>query len=177
MKEETVSQKLRDIFETFSFSWPYFLFTLTFFLLAVTILVLLAYRPAKKMLKRRQNYIQQNIDDAVKAKEDALKIKNEANESLLDTYKRIDKMINDAKIDSEKIIDDKTEEAKNKAHSIIEQANNSITKSWRDFESQQKKIIVENAIEISQKILGREIKDEENKKMIQQLLEEANNEL
>ncbi|MBN0919372.1 F0F1 ATP synthase subunit B family protein [[Mycoplasma] gypis] len=169
----SVSVTLGNQFKAFSWSWPYFIVTIVSLAIITIILTFLVYRPVKKMLAKRQEFIQKNIDETVKAKEDALQLQNKANESLLETYKRVDKMLNDARVDSEKIIDDSTEVAKIKAHSMIEQANNSITKSWRDFEKQQKTIIVENAVEIAKKILGREIKDEESKKYIQQLLDEA----
>ncbi|MBU4692209.1 F0F1 ATP synthase subunit B [Mycoplasma zalophi] len=172
-QSEGVTSELNKVFNNFAWQWPYFIFTIVSLLITVLVLTFLVYKPVKKMLNNRQNYIQQNIDDSVKAKEKALELQVKANEALVETYKKADQMIHDAKTDGEKIIDSATKTANKKAHGMIEQTNNSISKSWKEFEQQQKKIIVDNAVEIAKKIIGREIKDPENKKMIEQLLEEA----
>ncbi|QJG66999.1 F0F1 ATP synthase subunit B [Mycoplasma phocoenae] len=173
MSEGGVNEELKNVFTNFAFQLPYFIFTIISFVVTILVLTFLVYKPVKKALKKRQEFIQKNIDDSVQAKTAAIELQNEANESLIETYRKADMIIHDAKIDGEKIVDVLTKDAKAKAEHMIQQTNISINKGWRDFEKEEKRIITENAIEIAKKIIGREIKDEENKKMIQQLLDEA----
>ncbi|WP_373440911.1 F0F1 ATP synthase subunit B family protein [Metamycoplasma equirhinis] len=169
-----VSQELNKAFSGLTFNWPYFVFSLITLGIIVLIITFLVYKPLKKMIKKRQEFIQNNIDDSIKAKEDALKIREENDKKIMDANLQANNIINAAKSESEKIINNGSQQAKKKAEMIINQAQILINKKQEEFNKKQKKLIIESAINISEKILNREIKDSENIKMIKEVLNEEN---
>ncbi|GAA8717136.1 hypothetical protein oki361_24400 [Helicobacter pylori] len=123
------------------------------------------------MLKARHDFIQKNIDDSIAAKDKASKVDEEIDKKILDTDMQVNNMITQAKTESEKIINESIEQAKKQSEILLTQANILVEKKYKDFEQEQKKIIVENAVELAEKILKRELKDKDNKRLIQEMLE------
>ncbi|AXE60577.1 hypothetical protein DA803_00505 [[Mycoplasma] phocae] len=172
VRRADVSEELNKAFSGLSFNWPYFVFSLITLCIIVLIITFLVYKPLKKMVQKRQKFIQNNIDDSIKAKEDALKIREKNDKAIIDADLQANNIISLAKIEGEKIIDNSTIQAKRKAEIIISQADILINKKQSEFEKKQKKLIIESAVALSEKILGREIKNKDNLKMIKDVLDE-----
>ncbi|AZG68690.1 F0F1 ATP synthase subunit B family protein [Mycoplasma struthionis] len=168
----TISDELGKAFDGLTFSWPFFVFSLLTLVLLTLIITFLVYKPIKKMLKNRQKFIQDNIDESIKVKEEALKAREENDKKILDAASQAATIINKARVESERIIQSGADAAKKKADMILETATVLTNKKAAEFEKNQKKIIMENAIDIAKKIIGREIKDKDNLKLIKQVLEE-----
>ena len=73
-----ISDEITKTFDNLTFNWPYFVLSLLTLTLVVLFVTFLVYKPLKKMLKARQEFIQNNINESIKAKEKAL----EAQESI-----------------------------------------------------------------------------------------------
>ena len=84
---------------------------------------------------------------------------------------KVSNLILEAKSESEKIINDGMQKAQKQSELLLQQANILVEKKYKDFELEQKKIIIENAVELARKILKRELKDKDNKKLISELME------
>ena len=167
----SVGEEIQRTFQGMSFSWPHFLASLIALALVTLIITLLVYKPIKKMLKARHDFIQKNIDDSIAAKDKASKVDEEIDKKILDTDMQVNNMITQAKTESEKIINESIEQAKKQSEILLTQANILVEKKYKDFEQEQKEIIVENAVELAEKILKRELKDKDNKRLIQEMLE------
>ena len=152
-------------------SWPYFVFSLIALGLLTLMITFLVYKPVKKMLKQRQTFIQNNIDESIKAKEKALETQENIDKQIIEANLKVSNILTEAKSESEKIINDGISKAEKQGEMLIEQANILVEKKYAEFEKVQKKIIVENAVELAKKILKRELKDKDNKKLVQELLE------
>ncbi|AWX42688.1 ATP synthase B chain [Metamycoplasma cloacale] len=170
MKNLNISEEISKTFDGLSFNWPYFVFSLLTLGVVVLMITLLVYKPLKKMLKKRKEFIQNNIDESIKAKEDALKIREEIDGKIIQATNHATEILNNARSESEKIVTIGANEANKKAELILEQANVMIAKRNEEFEKEQRKIIMESAVEIAKKILKREIKDKDNLKMIDEVL-------
>lgn len=123
------------------------------------------------MLKARQEFIQNNINESIKAKEKALKAQESIDLKINDANIKVSNLILEAKSESEKIINDGMQKAQKQSELLLQQANILVEKKYKDFELEQKKIIIENAVELARKILKRELKDKDNKKLISELME------
>ena len=123
------------------------------------------------MLKARQEFIQNNINESIKTKEKALEAQESIDLKINDANIKVSSLILEAKSESEKIINDGMQKAQKQSELLLQQANILVEKKYKDFELEQKKIIIENAVELARKILKRELKDKDNKKLINELME------
>lgn len=168
---KTITDKINEIFDGLKVSWPYFVFSLIALGLLTLMITFLVYKPVKKMLKQRQTFIQNNIDESIKAKEKALEAQESIDLKINDANIKVSNLILEAKSESEKIINDGMQKAQKQSELLLQQANILVEKKYKDFELEQKKIIIENAVELARKILKRELKDKDNKKLISELME------
>lgn len=166
-----ISDEITKTFDNLTFNWPYFVLSLLTLTLVVLFVTFLVYKPLKKMLKARQEFIQNNINESIKAKEKALEAQESIDLKINDANIKVSNLILEAKSESEKIINDGMQKAQKQSEILLQQANILVEKKYKDFELEQKKIIIENAVELARKILKRELKDKDNKKLISELME------
>ena len=166
-----ISDEITKTFDNLTFNWPYFVLSLLTLTLVVLFVTFLVYKPLKKMLKARQEFIQNNINESIKAKEKALETQESIDLKINDANIKVSNLILEAKSESEKIINDGMQKAQKQSELLLQQANILVEKKYKDFELEQKKIIIENAVELARKILKRELKDKDNKKLINELME------
>ena len=166
-----ISDEITKTFDNLTFNWPYFVLSLLTLTLVVLFVTFLVYKPLKKMLKARQEFIQNNINESIKAKEKALEAQESIDLKINDANIKVSNLILEAKSESEKIINDGMQKAQKQSELLLQQANILVEKKYKDFELEQKRIIVENAVELARKILKRELKDKDNKKLINELME------
>ncbi|WLP85875.1 F0F1 ATP synthase subunit B [Mycoplasma seminis] len=164
--KDGVTEKFSNLFP----SLPMVIATLLAFAVVFVILTWLLYKPVKKMMKRRADYIQSNIDDAVKQKELSYQAKNEANEKLQDAHKQADSIITKAKIKASEVSRSYTEKAKAESKRLLEETSQDIASQKREFDANAKKYIVTVATELAEKILKREITPETQTEIIDQFL-------
>ncbi|PYF43092.1 ATP synthase F0 subunit B [Metamycoplasma alkalescens] len=168
--KKSISEELNNTFSQLKFNWPIFVFSLIVLMLVTAIITFLVYKPLKKMVKSRQKLIQDNIDASIKAKDEVLKVQEERDRMIIEATNQARVIINNAKAESERIVNSGSASAKKKAELMLEQAEILISKKRAEFENEQKQIIMENAIEVAKKIIGREIKDSDNIKMINEVI-------
>lgn len=166
-----ISDEITKTFDNLTFNWPYFVLSLLTLTLVVLFVTFLVYKPLKKMLKARQEFIQNNINESIKAKEKALEAQESIDLKINDANIKVSNLILEAKSESEKIINAGMQKAQKQSELLLQQANILVEKKYKDFELEQKKIIIENAVELARKILKRELKDKDNKKLISELME------
>ena len=166
-----ISDEITKTFDNLTFNWPYFVLSLLTLTLVVLFVTFLVYKPLIKMLKARQEFIQNNINESIKAKEKALEAQESIDLKINDANIKVSNLILEAKSESEKIINDGMQKAQKQSELLLQQANILVEKKYKDFELEQKKIIIENAVELARKILKRELKDKDNKKLINELME------
>ncbi|MGN0374151.1 MAG: F0F1 ATP synthase subunit B [Butyrivibrio sp.] len=83
----------------------------------------LLFNPVRNLLKKRQDLIEADVENARKSKEEAAVLKSEYDDRLKNADKEVDKILSDARkkalVREEQIVD----EAKTEAARIIERAN------------------------------------------------------
>ena len=147
--------------------------TLLAFLVVLFILKKYAWAPILKGLNDRETNIAESIASAEKVKQEMAQLKGE-NEALL-TAAREERatMIKEAKLTKDKMIADAKDEAKAQAAKIIADANESIQNSKRAAIIDIKNQVGKLAIEMSEKILRRELGNKsEHEQFVNQLSQE-----
>lgn len=140
------------------------------FLVMVFIFFKFAFKPIKNKLKQRQDLVQKDIDDARKAKHDAELDREVASQN-----------IKDSRIQAQQIVEDAKKEADLKANTIISKANDDADniRAQGEKDAQEKKkqidreahnIIINTAIDASKEILGREIDEKDNEKVVEDFI-------
>lgn len=152
------------------------LIQLAMFVLIVILFMVFAYKPIKKKLEQRANYIDKNIKDSEKLiKESENKI-NEANATILASQKKAGEIVSTAQ-----------KNAEIKAQAVEKELKETIEAqrvlAHKDIEDERKKMIeeanehiVNTAIEASKQILKREVKIEDNDKYISDFIDQLNKE-
>lgn len=162
--ETTVNNMLPNLYVT--------LMQLLLFIVTVVIFILLAYKPLKKKLKQRQDFINKNIEDSIDKNKKADENIKRSQEVILESQKKAVDIIQDAQMTAEynlsraqKELQVTIENQKNQAHKDIEAEREKMLK-----EAQNQ--IIESAIDTSKEILKREVKLEDHKKFVDDFIKE-----
>ena len=162
--ETTVNNMLPNLYVT--------LMQLLLFIVTVVIFILLAYKPLKKKLKQRQDFINKNIEDSIDKNKKAEENIKRSQEVILESQKKAVDIIQDAQMTAEynlsraqKELQVTIENQKNQAHKDIEAEREKMLK-----EAQNQ--IIESAIDTSKEILKREVKLEDHKKFVDDFIKE-----
>ncbi len=153
-------------------------FLVEFLALVVLIVVVffIAYKPVKRMLKKRQDHIEENIRSAEENNQIAQMNKSESEQIILDSRKQANEIIESAK-----------EKAIVEQHLIEEQSKEDIEKMKQRAEEEIKlkeeeslKAIhdemVDVAIDASSELLKRNINTDDNKRLVQDFIKEMDKE-
>lgn len=138
------------------------------------VVIVLAYKPMKKKLKQRQDHIEGNIKEA-----------EEKNAKAEEKIKEADCKIEEAKKEAGEIIQEAQKTAEMKAADVQRNLALSIEtqkeQAHKDIEAERNRMLSEahdqilsTAIDTSKKILGREINEEDNKKMLDDFINQLN---
>ncbi|WP_051586212.1 F0F1 ATP synthase subunit B [Mycoplasmopsis lipofaciens] len=165
---ETISEKFNKIFP----SIPMMISTLIALILVILILHFLLYKPLKKAIKARQDYIQNNLDEAKKTNDLSKNKINEANQKLVDAHQQAKTIIIDAKAQAEKVANQYTTNAKNESKRILEEANIVINQQREALLEDSKNQIAKAAAELSRQILKKEVSKRTENQIIDNFLKE-----
>lgn len=160
--------------ERISFNLWDFLAVFASFIVLVLIGFFFAYKPVKEYIKKRGDYIEGNIK---KAEERELKTRNivsQAEENVKNSQKEALLIIEKAKDDALKEKEQIIAEAKNEAQKQIEKAQIDIASEIEKSKDDIHKEIVDVALSASSKILGRSLNDEDNKRLIDDFINDLN---
>lgn len=144
--------------------------TLGALIILIVVLTYFFYKPVKNMMKKRREFIQNNINQSINAKENAFKLENEAKNNLKNTNHIINDLITKAKVDGENIRNQYISQGKNESNKLIEEAKDAIEHKKRTLEKEAYNEIVSVAMEISKKIIKNNITEAETKKYLDEYL-------
>jgi len=148
--------------------------TVLAFLIVLFILKKFAWTPIIKGLNDRENKIADSISTAEKVKAEMAQLKNDNEALLVKAREERAQMLKEAKDIKDKIINEAKEEARTQATKIINDAQAVINQQKMAAISDLKNQVGNLVIEVSEKILRRELSNKtEQENYIKQLAEEA----
>lgn len=130
------------------------------------------YKPVKKMLEERQNEIDKNYLDSENAKHDAESAKESYEKKLSDAKSEADSLIQSAVNAARNREGEIIAEAKNDAEGIISRAKESAKLEFKKAEQGMKEEIVKVGTLLAEKMLEREINENDHKDLIDSFIKE-----
>ena len=120
----------------------------------------------KKKLKQRQDYIENNIKDSEDKKAQAEKKLLEADDAVIEAQKKAGDIIQEAQKTAELKAQSEQKALALSIENQKEQAHKDIEAERARMISEAHNQIVSTAIDASKQILGREVNEDDNKKMV-----------
>ena len=149
-------------------------FACQFGALVVMILVIffVAYKPVKKMLQKRADYIEQNVRDAEEAKAIALKNSTQSEEMILASKKEAADIIATAKVTAENNRKESIEATQLEINKMKELAEEDIARSKEEAKEEIRQEMVSVALEASKEVLKREVNEKDNSRLIEDFIKD-----
>ena len=145
--------------------WDFLAVFLAFVILLV-VAFFIGYKPIKKFMKNRADYVENKISEAETREEKSRSLINEGNEYVSSSKKEANRIIEQAKDDANKQKDEIIEQAKVMAENEKEKARAEIA---LEIEANKQMIhdeIVDVALSASEELLNREVNKKDNKRLL-----------
>ena len=136
--------------------------TVVIFLVLYAILAKLAWKPIQKALRRRDEEIQDSIDEAKRARAEMQAQADENQRLLIEAREERTRIISDAERQSKEMIAAARNEARDAAQKVATDAKRDIENMRKAAMVDLKKEVGTMAIEIAEKILQKDLKSDAN---------------
>ncbi len=156
-------------------NWTSFVVQLAAFLVLVVVVIYFAYKPAKKMIKKRQDYIEDNIKQSEIAKSRANDNIFKSEETLTNSQKQANEIIEQAKLDAENEKARILEETDRLVSKMKSDAEEDIKQSKEDAKEEIRKEMVNLALDASSEILARNVSTKDNEKLAEDFIRSMDN--
>lgn len=141
----------------------------------VTAFFVFFFKPVRKILDARKEKMMSDLNDASKKSNEATTMLTNAQQEIKNSKVQAAKIITDAKKDAEMIIERTNIEAKEEVIRMKKEAEKDIEMSKEQAHDDINKSIVEVALKASEKVLGREVEEEDNRRLIDDFLKGIDN--
>lgn len=154
----------------FSF-WSIFEAVVNFLILFV-LLRLILFKRINKVKEDRTRTIQNNLDSAEKAKEEAEELRQQYEDSISDAREKANQIIMKAHEDAESERAAIIKKSQEEAEKIVADADKTIENERKRVLRQAQSEIADLAIEAASKIIGENVDDEKNRRLVDKFLSE-----
>ena len=153
-------------------NWPSFLAQLGALLVLIAAVIIFAYKPVKKILKARQDHIEENIKEAEKSKAQWQENELKSKETVLASQRTAADIVAEAKVDALKQKAIIIEETQKEVTKMKMDAENDIARMEKEAEESIRKEIVNVALDASSELLGREVSSKDNARLLEEFVED-----
>ncbi|MCI2068425.1 MAG: F0F1 ATP synthase subunit B [Bacilli bacterium] len=153
-----------------------FITQLLAFVVMIIIVIKLGYKPVHKFLEARRAYVKENLESAAKQNEEAKIANDEAHTNLVESRKQANDILLAAKKQADADKAQYEADLKDELQMKRVQAEQDIQAERKQAMLQARSEMVDIALAASSTILGREVNDEDNKKYVQQFVDDMANE-
>ena len=152
-------------FEFWSIFWAVFNTVLLFVLLRIFL-----FKPINKMKDERTRTIQDNLDSAEKAKTEAEELRQQYENSISEAKEQANQIIMKAHEDAESERSAIIRKSQEEAEKIVADADKTIENERKRVLRQAQSEIADLAIEAASRIIGENVDDEKNRRLVDQFL-------
>ncbi|MFL3051789.1 MAG: F0F1 ATP synthase subunit B [Candidatus Neomarinimicrobiota bacterium] len=149
-----------------------YIWTIITFLLLFYVLAKFAWKPLLGMLEERENLIKTSLNNAETARKELEKINLESEAIITKARTDAQSILSDGKAAAEKIKDDTVAKAKEEANKIKEEAKLQIKAEKDKAISDIKKEVVDLSISVAEKLINKNISEQDNSSLIEESLKE-----
>ena len=132
----------------------------------------LAYKPVKKMIQKRADYIEQTVRDADEAKAKALQNSTESEERVIASKKEAAEIIAAAKVTAENNRKEMVEATQLEINKMKEMAEEDIARSKEEAKEEIRQEMVSVALEASKEVLKREVNEKDNARLVMDFIKD-----
>jgi len=130
------------------------------------------FGPVHKIITDRQNEIDEMYADAGKAKSEAQEMAAEYQKKLSEAQATSDRMVKDAVLRGQKREEEIVRQANAEAASILDKAAADVALEKKKAVNDAKNEIADMALSIAGKVIGRELTDKDQAKLVDQFIDE-----
>ena len=171
---DDIGNTMKTIAEKLVPNWLSFVIQLSSFIILLVVVFVFAYKPVKKMLDKRADHIQEEIDQA------------EQNHALaVEQTQEAKKLLNDAKVEASAIIESAHQKGQEQYEAMVENAKEEVKEmklsAEQDIEQARQDALndirnemVDVALAASKEILKREVDTEDNVKLAKDFAKRLN---
>lgn len=148
---------------------------LILFLVVLFVLSKFVWKPIINGIKQRETSIAESLESAEKAREEMQNLKADNEKLIQEARLERDKMLKEAKESANGMIEEARDKAKKEGAKLIEDAKKAIDNEKQLALSQVKEEAANLSVQIAEKILRTQLKDEkEQKALVTEYMKEAN---
>ena len=142
------------------------------FIVLLLVAFYFAYKPVKKLLKKRGDYVEGKISDADKKEKEAQEKLEQAEQKVKDSSNEALAIVEKAKEDALKEKERIALEAKKAREEEVKKAKEEIAQEIEASKDEVHKEIVSVALDASKKVLSREVNSKDNEKLIDDFIKD-----
>ena len=142
------------------------------FIVLLLVVFYFAYKPVKKLIKNRKDYVEGKIKNAEEREAIAAKKVEEAEKEIVESRQKAIEIVEKAKLDASKERDEIKAQAKLDADKEVERARQEIAQEIEATKDEIHREIVSVALDASSKVLEREVNKKDNEKLIDDFINE-----
>ncbi len=150
-----------------------FIANLVNFALLLYLLKRFLYKPALDYLDKRRELIASRMEKARMAQEEAERLAAQREEELKKAFVQAERTIEEARARAEEIVAQAKEQAKAEGARILESARREAAKERAEMENELRRAYAELAVMGAARVLDREVKLEDHRKLLDELLAEV----
>ena len=149
-----------------------FLTQLAALIVLIVVVIIFGYKPIKKMVNKRQDYVANEIREAKEKNLQAEENLTQSKETVLANRRIASEIIDNAKIEAENQKQEILRSAEDEVLEMKKRAERDIKQSEEDAKEAIRQKMVEIALDASSEILKRNVNDEDNEKLVDEFIKE-----
>ena len=153
-------------------NWVSFVCQLGALIVMILVIFFVAYKPVRKMLKKRSDYIEDNIRQAEEAKAEALKNASRSEETIIASKKEAANIIAQAKETAESNKQAMIEETQLEINKMKSLAEEDIARSKEEAKEEIRQEMVSVALAASEEVLKREVNEKDNARIVENFIKD-----
>lgn len=153
-------------------NWTSFVTQVAALVVMLIIVIIIGYKPVKRMLKKRQDYVESSIRDAELNKAQAEQDRIQAQEMVLASQNEASVILQNAKADAESTRTQMVEETNKEIAKMKQQAEEDIVRSKQEALDDIHDEMVSIALTASSELLKREINEKDNARIVEDFIKE-----
>ena len=153
-------------------NWPSLIAQVGALVVLILVVIIFGYKPIKKIIKKRQDYIESQIKDAEQSKATWQENELKSKETVLASNRTAADIVAEAKANAEIERNKILEQTAQDVERMKKDAENDIARMELEAQEQIRKEIVNVALDASKELLGREVNSEDNNRLLEEFIED-----
>ena len=154
-------------------NWTSFVVQVAALVVLILIVIIFGYKPIKKIVKKRQDYIENEIKEAEKSKATWQENELKSKETVLASSRTAADIVAEAKANAEIERNKILEQTALDVEKMKKDAENDIARMEVEAQEKIKKEMISVALDASKELLGREVTSEDNTRLLEEFIEEV----